>query len=149
MPTKSELEHDLKEAIRSGEQVRKRTLRMALSAIKLAEVEKRGELDDGEILKILQKEAKSRRETIEDAQQANRADLIEAAEAEIRLLEAYLPQPLSDSELEAMARQVIEETGAAGPGDMGRVMGPMMAKTAGRAEGKQVSDIVQRLLKES
>lgn len=149
MPTKSELEAELKEAIRSGEPLRKRTLRMALSAIKLAEVDKRGELDKSEILKILQKEVKSRRETIEDAQRAERDDMIEVAEAEIELLESFLPQPLTDDELEGMALQVIEQTGASGPGDMGQVMGPMMAQTAGRADGKQVSQIVQRLLKES
>lgn len=134
--------------MRSGDSTRKRTLRMALSAIKLAEVEKRGELELAEILTILQKEAKSRRETIEDAERAERSDLVETAEDEIEILESYLPRPLSGAELEEMARQVIRETGASGPGDMGQVMGPLMSKIAGRAEGKQVSQTVQRLLKE-
>lgn len=149
MPTKAQLEAELKEAIRGRETIRKRTLRIALSAIKLAEVEKRAGLESDEILKILQKEAKSRRETIEDARRAGRSDLVEAAENEIEILESYLPQPLTEAEIDQMARQVIEETGASGPGDMGRVMGPMMARTAGRAEGKQVSQVVQRLLQES
>jgi hypothetical protein len=149
MPTKAELETQLKEAMRSGDELRKRTLRMVLAAIKLDEVDQRGAIDEAGVLKVLQKEAKGRRETIEDAQKAKRQDLIDAAEAELALLETYLPQPLSESEIERLANQVIKETGAAGAEDLGKVMGRMMAQTAGRADGSQVSRIVRRLLSES
>ncbi|HEX9796305.1 MAG TPA: GatB/YqeY domain-containing protein [Anaerolineales bacterium] len=149
MPTKAELETQLKEAMRSGDELRKRTLRMVLAAIKLDEVDQRGAIDEAGVLKALQKEAKGRRETIEDAQKAKRQDLIDAAEAELALLETYLPQPLSESEIERLANQVIKETGAAGAEDLGKVMGRMMAQTAGRADGSQVSRIVRRLLSES
>jgi len=148
MPTKAELEAELKEAIRHSQDLRKRTLRMVLSAVKLAEVDQRGTLDEAGVLKVIQKEAKGRRETIEDALKAARPDLVEAAEAELALLESYLPKPLSEAELEQMADQVISDTGASGAEDLGMVMGRMMAQTAGRADGGQVSQIVRRLLAE-
>lgn len=148
MPTKSELEAELKQAMREGDSVRRSTLRMVLSAIKLAEVDRGEELEEEDILKLLQKEAKSRSETIEDAEQAGREDLIEAAEAELEVLEAFLPQPLNHDEIEQMAREVIDEVGASSMGDMGKVMPEMMSRTAGRAEGKEVSDIVRKLLQE-
>ena len=148
MPTKAELEAELKEAIRHSQDLRKRTLRMVLSAVKLAEVDQRGTIDEAGVLKVIQKEAKGRRETIEDALKAARPDLVEAAEAELALLESYLPKPLSEAELEQMADQVISDTGASGAEDLGMVMGRMMAQTAGRADGGQVSQIVRRLLAE-
>ncbi len=148
MPTKSELEAELKQAMRDGDKVRRSTLRMVLSEIKLAEVERGEDLQEEDILKLLQKEAKSRSETIEDAEQAGRDDLIQAAEAELEILEAFLPQPLSEAELKDMARQVIDENDANSMADMGTVMGELMSRTAGRAEGKQVSEIVRRLLQE-
>lgn len=146
MPTKSELEAELKQAMREGDKVRRSTLRMVLAAVKLAEVERGEPLPEQEILKLLQKEAKSRSETIEDAQQAGREDLIEAAEAELAILEEFLPQPLSPTEIEAMAREVIDELGAEDMSAMGQVMGEMMSRAAGRAEGSEVSETVRRLL---
>lgn len=148
MPTKAELEQDLKAAMKSGDTVRKRTLRMVLSAVKLKEVEQGGELKDEDILKILQKEASSRQETIEEASGAGREDLVESTEVEVEILEEYLPQQLSEEEIEAMAQEVIDETGASGPGDMGKVMGPLMSRTAGRADGSEVSRIVRQRLAE-
>jgi uncharacterized protein len=148
MTTKVDLENSLREAMRSGDAVRKRTLRMALSAIRLAEVEKGAALEEPAVLAILQKEIKSRRESISDAQQAGRPDIAAEAETEIDVLEEFLPQPLSTAELEAMARAAIEEVGATSPRDMGRVMKILMSRVQGRADGAQASQIVRQLLEQ-
>lgn len=146
MVTKDQLQADLKEAMRSGDEVRKRTLRMILAAIKLAEVEKRRPLEPRELLEVLQKEAKVRREELENAKKADRQDLINAAEAELALIQSYLPQAMDEAEIRQLAEAVIQEVGAQGPQDMGRVMKEMMSRVAGRAEGRQVSEVVRRLL---
>jgi len=146
MTTKVDLENSLREAMRSGDAVRKRTLRMALSAIRLAEVEKRVALDGPAVLAILQKEIKSRRESISDAEQAGRPDIAAEAETEIRILEGYLPQPLSPAELEAMARAAIDEVGATSSREMGQVMKILMPRIQGRADGALASQIVRQLL---
>jgi hypothetical protein len=146
MPSKADLEAALKDAMRAGDDVRKRTLRMALSAIKLAEVEKRAALDDAAIVGILRKEIKVRQEAIDEAQRAARPELVAASQAELALLESYLPQGLDHAELERLARQAIAETGAAGPQDMGNVMKVLVPRLEGRADGKQVSSLVRDLL---
>ncbi len=142
MPTKQE-------AMRAGDRRRKQTLRMVLSAVKFEEVERGGELDDETMLKVLQGEAKSRHETIEDAEKAGRSDLAEEAQAELEILQSFLPEPLSDEEIEALAREAIEATGADDLGQTGQVMGVIMPKVTGRADGKRVSEIVRGLLSES
>jgi hypothetical protein len=144
--TKTQLESALKDAMRANDDVRKRTLRMALSAIRLAEVEKGGALDESATLAILQKEIKSRHEAIADAQRANRPDLEADANAEIKVLEEYLPQPFTPEELEALARQVIAEVGATGPREMGQVMKALVPRLQGRATGDQASQAVRKLL---
>jgi uncharacterized protein YqeY len=146
MTTKNELETFLKEAMRSGDDVRKRTLRMALSAIKLAEIDKGQALDETGIAAILQKEVKSRREAIADAQRANRQDLIAASEAEIAVVEGLLPKAMPAEELEKLAKQVITELGATSPKDMGQVMKTLLPRLQGRAAGSQVSFVVRKLL---
>ena len=146
MDTKARLENDLKGAMRAGDDLRKSTLRMALSAIRLAEVEKGEALDDNAVLSILQKEIKSHQESIEDAQHANRPDLVGPAMERIQLLESYLPQQFTSEELEGLARQVIDEVGASGPRDMGRVMKVLIARLEGRASGDQASLVVRKLL---
>ena len=146
MLTKATFEDGLKQAMRSGDELGKGTLRMILSAIKLAEVERRGALDEAALLGVLQKEAKAREETIADAEAAGRSDLAAAAARELELIRAYLPAPLSAVELEAFARQAIAEVGASTPADMGRVMKALMPRLQGRADGKTASDLVRRLL---
>lgn len=148
MTTKNDIENALKEALRARDEPRKRTLRMALAAIKLAEVEKsKGTtVDETAIAAMIQKEIKSRRESIADAQRAGRADLISAAEAEIAILEEYLPKAMSPDELETLAKQVIAEVGAATPKEMGPVMKLLVPRVQGRAAGDQVSQVVRRLL---
>ena len=149
MSLKFDLEKELKEAIRAKDELRKRTLRMALSAVKLAEVEKQDELEDEAVLRILQKEVRSRRESIEDALKAERPDIIKEAESEIELLKEYLPQSLSLDELKTLVAESIVEVGANGPGDMGNVMKAILPKVAGRADGGQISQIVRDSLQNS
>ena len=148
MLTKEALEADLQSAMRASDDVRKRTLRMVLTAIKLAEVDRRGPLDEPALLAVLQKEDKSRRETIEEAKQANRNDLVDSTQAEIAVLQNYLPQPLTPDELETLARQVIDEVEASGPGFVGKVMKVLIPRVQGRADGKVVNVLVRNLLNE-
>jgi len=149
MPTKPELEAQLKEAIRSGDSVRKRTLRMILAAAKLVEVERRGPLDEPALLAVLQKEARMRQESIADAERAGRADLVEDYRAELGLIESLLPRALPSDELEALAKKAIADVGASAPGDMGRVMKALMPQVQGRADGKAVSELVRSLLSQA
>ena len=146
MSMKTRLEQDLQQAMRSGDAVRKSTIRMALAAIKLAEVERRGPLDNDAMLAVLHKEVKTRHETIADAEKASRPDLIEAARAELDVLRGYLPRPLSGDELEALARQAIAESGATSLKEVGQVMKLLMPRLQGRADGKTASEKVRGLL---
>ena len=146
MSIKNLMENNLKEAIFANDDLRKSTLRLALSAVKLAEVEKRSPLEDEEVLHIVQKEVKSRRETINDANRAGRQDLADAAEAEIAILATYLPQPLSVAELEAYAQAAIAELGAQTLADMGKVMKVLLPRLKNRADGGQTSSMVRKLL---
>jgi uncharacterized protein YqeY len=146
MSFRDQIQADLTAAIRSSDGLRKRTLRMALSAVKLADVEKGVRLDDAAILSVIQKEIKSRRESIVDAERAARKDLIAEAEAEIGVLESYLPRQLSEAELEALARTAIAEVGATSPKEMGQVMKVLMPRLQGQADGAQASQVVRRLL---
>ncbi len=146
MSLKTNLENDLKQAIRAGDDLTKRTLRLSLTSIKLVEVDKRGELEDSTILGILQKEVKSRQEAIEEARSAGREDLVEIAQAEVEILQKYLPQPLSEEELLTLVEEAIEESGATSPQDMGNVMKLLMPRIQGRADGKAASNAVQQRL---
>jgi uncharacterized protein YqeY len=146
MSIKNQLNDSLKDAMKSGDEVRKRTVRMALASIKQVEVDKRVELDDVAVTAILQKEVKNRRESLEEARKANRADLIEANEAEIRVLEAFLPKAMPTEELRAIVQAAITETGASAPADMGKVMKVVMPKVAGRAPNDMISATVRELL---
>ena len=146
MTIKTQLNDSMKDAMKSGDEVRKRTVRMVLAAVKQAEVDKRVELDDMAVMNIIQKEVKNRRESLEEARTANRADLIEANEAEIKVLEAFLPKAMPADELRALVQAAIAETGAASPADMGRVMKIVMPRVAGRAPNDMVSATVKELL---
>ena len=148
MSIKTKLNDSMKDSMKSGDEVRKRTVRMVLAAIKQAEVDKRVELDDTAVLNILQKEVKNRRESLEDAKKANRADLIEANEAEINILQAFLPKAMPAEELRALVQAAITETGASSPTDMGKVMKAVMPQVAGRAPNDMVSATVRELLQQ-
>jgi uncharacterized protein YqeY len=146
MITRESMEAQLKEALRSKDEVRKRTFRMILSAVKLAEVEKRAALDEPALLGILQKEAKTRQEALTEAEKAGRQDLVSDARAELELIKSLLPQPLTAQELETVIREAIAESGASTPGDMGKVMKLVSPKTQGRADNREVSQTVRKLL---
>jgi len=146
MSTKTQLEDALKDAMRAGDDLRKRTLRMALSAIRLAEIDTGQALDDFAVQAILQKEVKSRQEAIAEAQQAKRPDLEAAARDEIAVLEDFLPKQLSPQELEALAKEVIAEVGATSMKDMGQVMKVLLPRLQNRAPGDQASRVVRTLL---
>ena len=146
MEIQKRIESDFKTALKSGDEVSKRTLRMVLSSIKLGEVEKGHALSDDEVIGILQKEIKSLREAIADAEKAGRKDLIAETKPEIDILEQYTPRQLDEEQVIEMAREAIEEVGATSPQEMGKVMKVLMPRVQGRAEGSKVSTAVRRLL---
>lgn len=132
--------------MKSGDDLRKRTVRMVLAAVKQVEVDKRIELDDMAINALIQKEVKNRREALEEAKKANRSDLAADNEAEIKVLEEFLPKAMDPAELRALVQAAITETGAAAPSDMGKVMKVVMPKVAGRAPNDMISAAVKELL---
>jgi uncharacterized protein YqeY len=148
MSIKKQLRDSLTEALKAGEAQRKTTLRMALASIKNAEVEAREDLAEDLVLNLVQKEVKARQETIDAAKQANRPDLIEKAEQEIKILSEFLPQQLSAEELKALVQEAIQESGASSMSEIGKVMGALMPKIRGRADGKQANQFVRELLGE-
>ncbi len=132
--------------MRSGDTVRKNTVRLALAAIKQAEVDKQTTLDDLAVIALLQKEIKNRKEALEEAKKANREDLIKDNEAEIAVLEVFLPAAMSADELREIVAAAIAETGATSMADMGNVMKTALPKVASRAPGGEVSAMVKELL---
>ena len=146
MDIKTQLNEAMKQAMRANDDVARRTTRMALAAVKQAEIDKRTTLDEPAVIALLQKEIKNRREAIEEARKANRADLIADNESEIKVLEDFLPKAMSQDDLRALAQQAITETGASTQTDMGKVMKALMPRVAGRAAGDQVSAVVKELL---
>jgi uncharacterized protein len=146
MTIKTQLNESMKDAMKSGDEVRKRTVRMVLAAVKQAEVDKRTELDDPAVMNIIQKEIKNRRESLEEAKKANRPDLIESNQAEIDVLQVFLPKAMPAEELRTLVQAAIAETGASGPADMGKLMKTVMPRVAGRAPNDMVSTTVRELL---
>ena len=146
MDTKVKLNEAMKESMKSGDELRKRTIRMVLAAVKQVEVDKRTDLDEMAVTALIQKEVKNRREALEEAKKANRSDLIADNEAEIKVLEEFLPKAMSTDELRALVQAAITETGAAAPSDMGKVMKIVMPKVAGRAPNDAISSMVKELL---
>ncbi len=146
MDIKTQLNDAMKQAMRANNDVARRTTRMALAAVKQAEVDKQTVLDDAAVIALLQKEIKNRREAIEEAKKANRLDLVSDNEAEIKVLEGFLPKAMSPEELRALAQAAVIETGASSQTDMGKVMKALLPKVAGRAAGDRVSAVVKELL---
>jgi uncharacterized protein YqeY len=146
MDLKSTLQSDLKDAMRQGDETRKSTLRLALTAIKLTEVERGSQMDETAYLAVIQKEIKARREAIADAEKARRPELISQAEQEIKVLQSYLPAPFSPEELEALVKAAISEVGATTIREMGQVMKVLIPKLQGRASNDQASQVVRKML---
>ena len=146
MTLSSRLQHDLTQAMRERDELRRETLRMAIAAAYNAQKAAGRELTDDEVIAVLAREVKTRRESIEAYASAGRHDAAQREQAEIEIVSAYLPTQLSEDELMAMVRDAIDEVGASSPRDMGRVMAALVPKTRGRADGKQVSAAVAREL---
>ena len=148
MPLKESLTNDLKDAMRQRDAVRRDTIRLLLSAIGYEEKAKRTDaLADDAVLQVLSRQAQQRRDSIEAYQKGNRPDLVAKEEAELAIVVQYLPQPLSEDEIAAIVQSAIADVNATGPQDMGKVMGKVMPQVRARADGKQVSALVNQTLR--
>jgi uncharacterized protein YqeY len=137
---------DMKEAMKQREKTRLATIRMVRAAIKDAEINKHVELTDDEITEIISRQVKIRKDAIPDYQKANRPDSIQQLQDEIKVLQSYLPEQLSEDELRSVIRDTIMEIGAQGQQDIGKVMKNLMPKLKGRADGKQINQLVKEML---
>ena len=140
------LAEDLRRALKNRDEVRVSTLRLARAAVHNLEIERGRPLSDSEVQEVLRREVKRRREAIEAYRRGGREEAARREELEMAVLLEYLPQPLSEAELRSLVAEGIRETGAAGPRDAGRVVGWVMSRTQGRAEGKRVAELVQEAL---
>ena len=143
---KERLDEDIRNTMRARDRERLETLRFLKSQIQLTEKNNLKELDEIGVTDVVAKQVKDRRESIEMFGQGGRADLVAKEETSLAILLEYMPEQLGDDEIEAIARQAIADTGAAGPGDRGKVMGRIMPQVRGKADGSQVNAIVSRLL---
>ncbi|MDR2991355.1 MAG: GatB/YqeY domain-containing protein [Burkholderiaceae bacterium] len=146
MSLKDRITEDMKAAMRAKDSVRLGTIRLLQAAMKQREVDERITLDDAAIVAILDKLIKQRRDSVAAFQQAGRQDLVDQESAEITVLQAYLPARLSAEEIAAAVRAIVAETGAAGPADMGKVMGAAKQRLAGKADMAAVSQAVKQAL---
>ncbi len=137
---------DLKQAMKAGDTVKRSTIRMVLAAIHNAEIAKQAELEEGDVLGIVAKEVRQRQESIEAFKQGKRQDLVDQEEAEMAVLKEYLPEQMSREEVATAAAKVIEEVGAQGPKDKGKVMSQLMPQLKGKADGREINAIVTELL---
>jgi len=147
MSLKEKLLEDLKSSMKNKDTVRKNTITMIRAAIKQKEVDERKELKDEDILDIISKQLKEKRNVIGDFKKADRQDLVELTEKEIEILLEYMPAQLTDEELEEIVKQTINDTNATSAKDIGLVMKSVMPKVKGRADGERVNKIVRQLLK--
>ena len=143
---KLQINNDLKQAMKSGDVVKRSALRMLLAAIQNAEIAKRAPLTEGDILGVISKEVKQRQESIEAFKLGNRQDLVDKEQAELAIIEKYLPPQMSHEEIVAAAKAIIKEVGAHGPSDKGKVMPRVIAQLKGKADGREINEIVTELL---
>ncbi len=146
MSLKEQLANDLKDAIRQRDDSRKIAIRMSISAIKNAEIKRGAALSEADVLTLVSREAKQRLESIAEFEKADRRDLVEKERAELEVLKSYLPAQVSRDEIAKAAREVIAEVGAGGPRDKGKVMPVLIGRLAGRAEGREINEVVTELL---
>lgn len=145
-PLSQKIKADLEQAIRNRDNLKSTVLRSMMAAIRNAEIAQQRTLDDSGIIAVLEKEAKMRRESIEAFEKGNRQDLVTKEKAELDIILGYLPEPMSRDEIIKAVSKVIEELGAKGLKDKGRVMSQLMPQLRGRASGQEISDIVSELL---
>ena len=146
MALREKLDEDLKSAMRAKDSLRMNTVRALKSAVKYREIELMKPLDDAGILGVMATEIKRRRDSVEQYRAGNRADLADKEEAEIKILQEFLPQQLTPAEVEARVVEAIAKVGAQGPKDMGAVMKALLPEVQGRADGKVVSELVKQRL---
>ena len=143
---KQKLTDDLKQAMRGGDNVKRSVIRLVMAAIKNAEIARRAALEDADILGIIAKEVRQRNESIEAFKQGNRQDLVAQEEAELAILQEYLPRQMTRDEVIVEARRVIKEVGAQGLSDKGKVMPELISQLKGRADGREINAVVTELL---
>ena len=143
---KQKLTHDLEQAMRGKDKVRRSVIRLVMAAIKNAEIARQAALADADVLGLIAKEARQRHESIEAFKQGNRQDLIAQEEAELTILQEYLPQQITRDEIIAAARRVIEEVGAQGISDKGKIMPILIAQLKGKADGREINSVATELL---
>lgn len=146
MSLKDRISEDMKEAMKAHEKDRLAVIRMVRSAIRQTEIDGKKELDDEGVMSVISKELKMRRDSLEEFERGGRTDLVEKTKVEIEVLLPYLPAQLSEEEIKALVKEAIEGTGASSTKDMGKVMGALMPKVKGRADGKLVNTIVKEML---
>ncbi len=137
---------DLRQAMKQGDARRRSLIRLVLAGVKNAEIDKGAPLDDSEVIDVLSREVKRHRESISEFGKGNRQDLVAEEEAELAILLEYLPQQMSREEITEAARNVIAQVGARGPGDKGKVMSQLMPQLKGRAQGREINEVVSALL---
>jgi uncharacterized protein len=142
------IEVEMKTALKQGDSIKLGALRMLIAAVKMVQIEKNlKSIEDGDVVQVLQKQIKQRKESIDQFQKGNRPDLVEKEKKELHILEAYMPKQLSEEDVLLIVKEAISETGAVTRKDMGMVMKAVVEKTRGRADGKIISQIVTGLLK--
>jgi len=148
MSLKETLPVELKDALRSGDKVKLNTIRLILSAITYAEIDQQKQLDDPGVHAVIAKMIKQRKESIDAFKAGNRQDLVDKEQAELNILESYMPKQLTRDEIVKEAKKVIAEVGANKPQDMGKVMGKLTPMLRGKADGKEIAAVVTELLKQ-
>lgn len=146
MTLNDRLNEDMKQAMRSQDKFRLSVIRMVRSSIKNIEIDQRKTLDDQDVLDVLNREIKQRRDSLQEFEKAGRQDLVDQVTKELDILTAYMPKQLSEDEVKVIVQQTIQEVGASSKADMGKVMGALMPKVKGLADGKLVNQIVSQLL---
>lgn len=141
------LQEDMKLALKSRDELRLSTVRMLLSSVSYARINKGDQLTDDEVLEVLSREAKKRKESIEAAERGGREDVAARERAELQVVNGYLPEQMTEAEVEAIAREIAAQVGATDPKDRGKVMGPLMQRIRGRADGKLANQVVERVLR--
>jgi hypothetical protein len=146
MSLSERLNEDMKQAMKSQDKFKLSVIRMVRAAIKNIEIDQRKTLDDNEVLDVLNREIKQRKDSLQEFEKAGRADLADNIKAELAILTEYMPQQLTEEEVKAIVQQTIQEVGASSKADMGKVMSALMPKVKGRADGKLVNRLVQQIL---
>ncbi len=148
MNTKERLRLEMKESLKAGDKLRLSTIRMMLSEMGNAEIAKRDELSEEEMLAVVSREAKRRKEAIEEYGKAGRQDLVDKESFEYSIIESYLPRQLEEAEIRRIIEEAVEETGTSSPGDLGKVMSVVMPRLKGKADGKKVNLMAREILGE-